>query len=143
FEARDRRRAVVTILPPAGLPEGRNALDANRLADADGGAFEARVRSRRADPVVARIFVSAGLAGVIILAGAIAIFLLVGSGRRSVDFLIVTDGEMKKVNWPTRPEVVGSTQVVIFASVLLAAILFMVDVGFSKFFQFVGVLEGG
>ncbi|RNC82861.1 MAG: preprotein translocase subunit SecE [Phycisphaera sp.] len=62
--------------------------------------------------------------------------------RRSVDFLIATDGEMKKVNWSTRKEVQGSTIVVVIASFLLAFAIFVVDYGFGAFFKLIGVLQG-
>ncbi|MCC5822806.1 MAG: preprotein translocase subunit SecE [Planctomycetes bacterium] len=66
----------------------------------------------------------------------------VALSRRSADFLIATDAEMKKVNWTTYKHVKGSTIVVIVASFLIAGILFIVDLGFSSFFKMIGVLEG-
>lgn len=57
------------------------------------------------------------------------------------EFLISTEGEMKKVNWSTRREIVGSTWVVVGISVILAICLFVVDIGFSNFFQWIDVLE--
>ena len=88
------------------------------------------------------IYVQAGVAGVIILIGAVLIYLFVAMQRRSVDFLIATDGEMKKVNWSTRKEVQGSTMVVVIASFLLAMLIFVIDYGFGAFFKLIGVLEG-
>ena len=44
--------------------------------------------------------------------------------QRFVDFLIATDGEMKKVNWSTARDIRMSTVVVIFASLVLAGCLF-------------------
>jgi preprotein translocase subunit SecE len=60
-----------------------------------------------------------------------------------VDFLIATDSEMKKVNWTTRAELMGSTKVVIFFVLLISAFLFMLDVIFGYFFQLIKVLEFG
>jgi preprotein translocase subunit SecE len=60
-----------------------------------------------------------------------------------VDFLIATDSEMKKVNWTTRKELVGSTKVVVFFVILIALILFGLDVVFGYFFQMIKVLEFG
>ncbi|MBL8964243.1 MAG: preprotein translocase subunit SecE [Phycisphaerae bacterium] len=57
--------------------------------------------------------------------------------------MIATDGEMKKVNWSTRREVLGSTWVVIGACFLIATFLFIVDIAFSSFFEFVGLLKRG
>lgn len=88
------------------------------------------------------IYVQAGVAGVIMLAGAVLIYLFVAVKRRTVDFLIATDGEMKKVNWSTRREVRGSTVVVVIASMLLAVLIFVIDFGFGEFFKLIGVLEG-
>jgi len=60
-----------------------------------------------------------------------------------VDFLIATDSEMKKVNWTTRKELIGSTKVVIVFVILISAILFLLDVLFGYFFQLIRVLEFG
>ena len=60
-----------------------------------------------------------------------------------VDFLIATDSEMKKVNWTTRKELIGSTKVVIFFVMLIALILFALDLVFGYFFQLIKVLEFG
>jgi len=61
--------------------------------------------------------------------------------RGSGDFLIATEGEMKKVNWSSRREVVGSTKVVIVSVILLSALLFVVDLLFIFFFSAIGVLK--
>ena len=60
-----------------------------------------------------------------------------------VDFLIATDSEMKKVNWTTRAELMGSTKVVIFFVLLISLILFTLDVIFGYFFQLIRVLQFG
>jgi len=57
------------------------------------------------------------------------------------DFLIATEGEMKKVAWSSRKEVIGSTKVVVFATFILAAMLYVVDIVFQRFFFAVGVLR--
>ena len=88
------------------------------------------------------IYVQASVAGVIIFIGAVLIYLFVAMQRRTVDFLIATDGEMKKVNWSTRKEVQGSTMVVVIASFLLAMLIFVIDYGFGAFFKLIGVLQG-
>jgi len=61
----------------------------------------------------------------------------------NVDFLIATDSEMKKVNWTTRKELIGSTKVVIFFMILIAGLLFALDVLFGYFFHVIRVLEFG
>jgi preprotein translocase SecE subunit len=59
----------------------------------------------------------------------------------TVDFLIATDSEMKKVNWTTRKELIGSTKVVIVFMFLIAIYLFVCDLIFGGFFQMVHVLR--
>ncbi|MBS3735035.1 MAG: preprotein translocase subunit SecE [Phycisphaerae bacterium] len=59
---------------------------------------------------------------------------------KSADFLIGTEGEMKKVSWSSRKEVIGSTKVVIVTALILASLLFGVDYVFSKFFRWIGVM---
>ena len=105
------------------------------------GASSAQVRAKSAIPVFPQIYLHAGVTAAIMLIGSIAVYLLVATHRRSVDFLINTDGEMRKVNWSTRKEIIGSTQVVIVAAFLIAAILFGIDIGFQAFFRLIGVLQ--
>ena len=59
----------------------------------------------------------------------------------NVDFLIATDSEMKKVNWTSRKELIGSTKVVVFFVLLIALLLFVIDVCFGYFFYFIKVLH--
>ncbi|MCC7205367.1 MAG: preprotein translocase subunit SecE [Phycisphaeraceae bacterium] len=61
---------------------------------------------------------------------------------RIADFMIATEGEMKKVNWPTRREIVGSTWIVICGTLMLAAFLWVVDLGFTEFFLNIRIIEG-
>jgi len=61
--------------------------------------------------------------------------------RSASDFMIATEGEMKKVNWSNRREVIGSTKVVIFFSMAMALYLFVVDIIFQTLFQAIGVLK--
>ncbi len=57
------------------------------------------------------------------------------------DFMVATEGEMKKVSWSSRREVIGSTKVVILFTFLMAALLFVVDLMFQGLFQWLGVLK--
>ena len=59
----------------------------------------------------------------------------------NVDFLIATDSEMKKVNWTSRKDLIGSTKVVIIFMFLIAFFLFVIDIVFSYFFYLIGVLK--
>jgi len=57
------------------------------------------------------------------------------------DFLIATDSEMKKVNWTSRKELMGSTKVVIIFMFLIAFLLFSFDLFFGYLFYFMNVLK--
>ncbi len=61
--------------------------------------------------------------------------------RKSSDFMIATEGEMKKVSWSSRKEIVGSTKVVILFTILFAVFMFAVDVVFQNVFSWIGVLK--
>jgi preprotein translocase SecE subunit len=63
--------------------------------------------------------------------------------RGSSDFLIATEGEMRKVNWSSRREVIGSTQVVIAFTIIFGILMGAVDLVFFKIFQWIGVLKEG
>jgi preprotein translocase subunit SecE len=51
------------------------------------------------------------------------------------DFLIAAEGEIKKVSWTSRKELVNSTMIVIFVVVVMAVGLGLVDFLFQLFFQ--------
>ena len=68
-------------------------------------------------------------------------FWLLGRNPRSVDFLIATEGEMKKVNWSTRREIVGSTLVVIGIALVISLFCWIWDFAFSAFFAWIRVLD--
>jgi preprotein translocase SecE subunit len=59
----------------------------------------------------------------------------------NVDFLIATDSEMKKVNWTTKGELMGSTRVVVLFLFFIAIFLSLVDLVFYELFHFIKVLE--
>ncbi len=54
-----------------------------------------------------------------------------------VDFFIAAEGELKKVSWSTRQQVVASTIIVIFVVILMSVLLGAVDVLFRLFFDYV------
>ncbi len=80
-----------------------------------------------------------GIATVLVLGVAVLMFWIVNRPQ-SADFMIATEGEMKKVSWSSRKEVVGSTKVVIITTLILAAVLFAVDMLFTQFFMSIKVL---
>ena len=59
----------------------------------------------------------------------------------NADFLIATDSEMKKVNWTTKGELLGSTRVVIIFIAFIAIYLFLMDQVFQVFFWAIDVLK--
>ncbi|HEX8913955.1 MAG TPA: preprotein translocase subunit SecE, partial [Humisphaera sp.] len=59
----------------------------------------------------------------------------------NVDFLIATDTEMKKVNWTSRKELIGSSKVVILFMVLIAIFLFLNDTVWGFLMWALGVLR--
>mgnify|MGYP005848131505 CR=1 FL=1 len=85
------------------------------------------------------IYVQASVAVVLILTVAILTYWLLNKPNIA-DFMIATEGEMRKVNWPTRREVLGSTWIVIVGTFMIAAILFAVDIGFLWLFREIGIL---
>jgi preprotein translocase subunit SecE len=56
-------------------------------------------------------------------------------------FLKEVRAELRKVNWPTRKELVGYTVVVLVAVVFLTSLVFGLDIGFSK--SVLHVIQGG
>ena len=90
------------------------------------------------DPKTMRVTQSIVAISIIAVAGALGWFLL--NKPRIVDFLIATEAEMRKVNWPTRHEIVGSTWVVICGTFLMALFLWGVNMAFAYFFTRIGVL---
>ena len=56
------------------------------------------------------------------------------------DFMIATEAEMRKVSWPSRQEIIGSTWVVVIGTFMMALLLLAVDVIFTKFFIWIKVL---
>ncbi len=87
------------------------------------------------------VYLQAGTAVIFIATGGGVCFYLIGVHKRIVDFLIATEGEMKKVNWSTRREITGSTWVVIGLTVLVATTIALLDLVYSMIFQALKVLE--
>ena len=57
-----------------------------------------------------------------------------GPGRIEAtrDFLTATKAEMRKVTWPTRPELVKATRMIIVLSVILGITIGLLDFGLQK-----------
>ena len=80
-----------------------------------------------------------GIPTLLVVLFGLLVFRLVNR-QRSADFLIATEGEMKKVSWSSRKEIVGSTKVVIVTTLILAVLLFGVDIIFTLAFRFMGII---
>ncbi|MCH7813240.1 MAG: preprotein translocase subunit SecE [Planctomycetes bacterium] len=87
------------------------------------------------------LWLQAGVPILMLVIMGLVIFWVVGINRKACDFMIATEGEMKKVHWSTRRELIGSTKVVIMFTMMTAAILFTVDLVFMTFFSWIGVLR--
>ena len=60
--------------------------------------------------------------------------------KKAVEFFIETQGELQKVSWPTKNELVGSTVVVIIFLLLMSVYIFGVDWVVSTVMESIGVL---
>ena len=92
-------------------------------------------------PIFQPVYLQAGGAGLILVLGAIVVFWQVGLKHSTVDFLIATDAEMKKVNWSTRREIIGSTQVVVLTMLIISGFCFVCDLAFATLMRLIGVLD--
>ena len=87
-----------------------------------------------------KTWLRAGVPALLFLILAWVILKLVNSPR-CADFMIATEGEMKKVSWSSRKEIVSSTIVVIITVIIMAILLMVVDVVFSFLLYEIGVLK--
>jgi preprotein translocase SecE subunit len=55
------------------------------------------------------------------------------------EFLIETEGELKKVSWPARKEYLGSALVVVLVVAVISVFLHFVDVGLSEVMKRIGI----
>ncbi len=72
-------------------------------------------------------------AGIIFLALATVTLFFAFFHQKTGEILIDTEGEMRKVVWPNRDEVAGSTMVVIVTTTLLGMGIYALDRGISGF----------
>ncbi|MBI5366052.1 MAG: preprotein translocase subunit SecE [Planctomycetes bacterium] len=59
---------------------------------------------------------------------------------KAADFLIETEAELRKVNWPARHEYLGSSFVVVVSVVVLGGFLFLADTVVSHLMRLIGYL---
>jgi preprotein translocase subunit SecE len=87
----------------------------------------------------AQAWVQAGIPAVLLLILALVIYKILNKPNIA-DFMIATEGEMKKVSWSTKKEIITSTKVVIVTVISLSLMLAGVDFFFLWFFRTIGVL---
>jgi preprotein translocase SecE subunit len=87
------------------------------------------------------VYIQGGIAVITVTICGLIGYHLIGRKPKLVEFMIATEGEMRKVNWSTRREVVGSTILVILLTLFIALFCQVADLGFSAFFQWAGVLD--
>ena len=68
-------------------------------------------------------------AGVFLVFAVLVVWLM--NHRRFVDYLINSEAELRKVSWPTRPELKRQTVVVVVTLALFGVMLFLVDLVFG------------
>jgi preprotein translocase subunit SecE len=91
------------------------------------------------DPLAKNHKLLFGLVAVFVAGSALLVWRLMNKPTNA-DFLIATDSEMKKVNWTSRKELIGSTKVVIFFMFFIAFLLFFIDIVFGYLFYLFGIL---
>jgi preprotein translocase subunit SecE len=85
--------------------------------------------------------VQLGVPSILLAVLGVVLFWIAGSNRKTNDFFIATEGEMKKVSWSTKKEVIGSTKVVLAFTFMMALFLFVADAVFILIFSYIDVLQ--
>ena len=159
FKGREKigTAAVESFVPLAGdasgvakvkdvaLDKGRIAADIDRvrLGDAASPTFSGVVAGRDPKFLFPKVYLQAGVASLIVLLGGFFLHRFVAARPTTVDFLVATDSEMKKVNWSTRQVIQDTTIVVIGATFLIAGFIFVADIGLRMLMELIGVLKTG
>lgn len=89
---------------------------------------------------IPQVYGQAGLA-LVILAFFAGLLWWILNTPKIADFMIATELEMKKVAWPSRQDLFTFTLVVIFGTLLMALLLWVVDLGFFTFFSWIKILD--
>jgi preprotein translocase SecE subunit len=112
-----------------GIAAGLIVFGAIRLYASLGGPF-LEVLAQDV-PVVGDLTVRKVLATVVALLGLVGLHLILNRPQ-SVELLIETEQEMKKVSWPTLPDVWNATGVVILVTATLAITMSAFDFGLRR-----------
>lgn len=122
----------------AGWPEGEPRYGAGTRIDSkikdEMIAYDAqrtnqmpsRIQVRSLAGVGYARWVQVGVPAALFIAGAVFILYLVNKPKFA-DFLIATEGEMKKVSWSSRSELIGSTTIVILTVAVLGIFIAVAD----------------
>jgi preprotein translocase SecE subunit len=132
------------VIAPPTMNAGSDVFQIKTVMPATGSS--ATLNGKASGPAQAKrlfeaLYLQASVVGVLMIIGTALTYYLVGMRHGSVEFLIATDGEMKKVNWSTKKNIRDSTTVVILWSLILAFGLFFIDLFFAQFFKIIGVLQ--
>ncbi|GAB4110016.1 MAG: hypothetical protein Kow00105_18720 [Phycisphaeraceae bacterium] len=92
-------------------------------------------------PVDQMLYYQAAMAVTVITVFGVVVYKILNKPSVA-DFLIATEAEMKKVNWPSKREIIGSTWVVICGTAFIALLLWVVNIAFAELFLKLGILEG-
>lgn len=89
---------------------------------------------------LAAFAVLGGLVALVVTGAALGIKKFDRLSKASVDFLIETESELKKVSWPNREELTGSTFIVVFVTIILGLYIVGVDFVVSSVMRNFGIL---
>jgi preprotein translocase SecE subunit len=87
------------------------------------------------------VYVQGGVSVITVVVCGLIGYHLIGRKPKLVDFMIATEGEMRKVNWSTKREIIGSTILVILLTLFIAIFCQIADLAYSALFQSAGVLQ--
>lgn len=122
------------------LVEGKTLQMATGLVPVASPQQVTMIRPPTALPAVQKNLLGLGLAVPVLLIGLVVGYWLIGTHHKSVEFLIATDFEMKKVHWSSLREIRGHTIAVIAACVVLGLFLFAIDFVFNRGFRLIDLL---
>jgi preprotein translocase subunit SecE len=83
-----------------------------------------------------------GMAVALIVGTALLMYYLLNKPNIA-DFMIATEDEMKKVNWPTWKSIRALTAVVIIGTLMIAAFLWIINLVFGWLFLEINILQTG
>jgi preprotein translocase SecE subunit len=122
------------------IDQNAKAAPAEKLSDAQVEAVRTQIASMNEARGALAKRIGLGVAGGFLLIYTVVSLYLMNKPA-NVDFLVATDSEMKKVNWTSRKELMGSTKIVVIFMLLIAFFLFSVDWIFHLLFYLINVLK--